>query len=175
MNKRISTKKITALGLLTAITVILGIFATFRIGNIIKVPLKFVTVFLVGFLYGPLSAGLVAAIADFIEALKMGVNPLITAVEFLCGFVFGVCFINAKDNKRYYIRAVLCAFIQFIISFALMSEILTAMGIFASFRAAVWMRLPAMAILFALHIIVMCGGKRLVFRLKNFISKDDTK
>ena len=161
------------MGLLTAITVIIGIFATFRVGTLMKIPLKFVSVFLVGFIYGPVSAGSVAAVADFIEALKLGVNPLITLVEFICGFIFGICFYKAKDNRAYYVRAVICGILQFLISFALMSVILEKMGIYASFWAAVWTRLPQMIILFTLHLIVMCGGRKLAFRLKNFVLKDD--
>jgi ECF transporter S component (folate family) len=172
MKKRISTKKICTLGLLTAITVILGVFATFRIGNLMKIPMKFVTVFIVGALYGPFSARSVAAIADLIEASKMGINLLITAVEFLCGFVFGACFYKAKDGKRYYLRVLVCAFLQFLIAFFIMSNILAAMGIYAGFWAAVWMRLPQMIILFVLHTGVMCGGRRLIFQLRNFISKE---
>ena len=90
MKRKISTKKICTLGLLAAITVILGLLATFRVGNLMKIPMKFITVFITGVLYGPISAGSVAAIADLIEASKMGINPMITAVEFLCGFTFGI-------------------------------------------------------------------------------------
>lgn len=172
MKNRISTKKICTLGLLTAITVILGVFATFRVGNLMKIPMKFITVFIVGVLYGPFPAGSVAAIADLIEATKMGINPVITAVEFLCGFVFGACFYKVQDNKKYYIRAIVCAALQFVIAFFIMSSILSAMGIYAGFWVAAWMRLPQMIILFVLHTTVMCGGKRLVFQLKDFISKE---
>ena len=173
--KRISTKKICTLGLLTAITVILGVFATFRVGNLMKIPMKFITVFIVGVLYGPVSAGSVAAIADLIEAARMGINPIITTVEFVCGFVFGICFYRVKDNKNYYIRAVLCAILQFMIAFFIMSVILAKMGIYAGFWTAVWMRLPQMIILFVLHTAVMCGGRRLVFSLKKFVSEGENQ
>jgi len=169
--KRISTKKICTLGLLTAITVILGVFATFRVGNLIKVPMKFISVFLVGVLYGPLSAGSVAAIADLIEATKMGINPMITAVEFLCGFIFGACFYKVQDNKKYYLRALICAVLQFLVAFFVMSYILCSMGIFADFWMATWVRLPQMIILFVLHTAVMCGSRRLVFQLKDFLTR----
>lgn len=169
--KKISTKKICTLGLLTAITVILGVFATFRVGNLMKIPMKFITVFIVGALFDPFSAGSVAAIADLIEATKMGINPLITAVEFLCGFVFGICFYKVKDNKTYYIRAIVCAVVQFLIAFFIMSMILAKMGIYADFWMATWVRLPQMIILFALHTAVMCGSRRLVFQLKDFLTR----
>ena len=173
MKSKISTKKICTLGLLAAITVILGLLATFRVGNLMKIPMKFITVFLTGFLYGPFSAGSVAAVADLIEASKMGINPMITAVEFLCGFVFGICFYKAKENKKYYIRAVICSVLQFLIAFFIMSDILAHMGVYAGFENAMWMRLPQMTILFVLHTAVMCGGRKLVFRLKEFISKEN--
>ncbi len=140
-----------------------------------KIPMKFITVFVVGVIYGPFSAGSVAAIADLIEASKMGINPLITAVEFLCGFVFGACFYKAKDNKRYYLRVLTCAFLQFLIAFFIMSNILAAMGIYAGFWAAVWMRLPQMIILFMLHTGVMYGGRGLVFSLKKFVSEGEAQ
>lgn len=173
MKRKISTKKICTLGLLAGITVILGLLATFRVGNLMKIPMKFITVFITGVLYGPFSAGSVAAIADLIEASKMGINPMITAVEFLCGFTFGICFYKAKDNKKYYLRAVICSVLQFLIAFFIMSNILAQMGIYAGFKNAVWMRIPQMIILFVLHTAVMCGGKRLVFQLKEFLSKEN--
>lgn len=173
MKKRISTRKMCLLGLFAAITVILGMFATIRVGNLIKIPFKFITVFVVGAIYGPLSAGIVAAIADFFEALKLGVNPLITMVEFLGGVIFGLCFYKAKPNYAYYIRALVCALLQFTISFTLMSLILKFMGIYPTFWSAVWTRMPAMAILFVCHMLVMCGGKRMIFNLKNYIKKED--
>lgn len=167
--KRNSTKRICVLGLLTAITVVLGIIATFRVGSLIKIPLKFISVFLVGFIFGPLQAGGVAAIADLIEASKMGINPMITLVEFLCGFIFGLCFFKARNNKKYYVRALICSLLQFLTAFFVMSFILVSMGIYATFWAAVWMRLPQMIILFVLHTAVMCGGKKLVFRLRDLV------
>ncbi len=103
----------------------------------------------------------------------MGINPMITAVEFLCGFVFGICFYKVKDNKKYYLRVVICSTLQFLIAFFIMSNILAHMGIYAGFQNAVWMRIPQMVILFVLHTTVMCAGKRLVFQLKDFISKEN--
>ncbi len=105
----------------------------------------------------------------------MGINPMITAVEFLCGFIFGACFYKVKENNRYYLRVLVCAFLQFLIAFFIMSNILAAMGIYAGFWAAVWMRLPQMIILFVLHTALMCGGRRLVFSLKKFVSEGENQ
>ena len=138
-----------------------------------KIPMKFITVFITGVLYGPFAAGSVAAIADLIEASKMGINPMITVVEFLCGFVFGLCFYKAKNNKKYYLRVVICSTLQFLIAVFVMSNILAHMGIYAGFKSAVLMRMPQMIILFVIHTVVMCAGKRLVFQLKEFVSKEN--
>ncbi len=175
VRQKITTRKICLLGVFAAITAILGIFATFRIGNQIKIPLKFITVFITGALFGPLSGGLVASIADILNAVLVPVGPImpqITAVEFLYGVIYGAFFYKAKDNPAYYLRAVLCCLLQAIISITLMSMILTDVGYFSSFAAAVVIRMPAALVTLALHLLVTCGGKKLIFNLKRFISKE---
>ena len=176
MRKRVSTRKICLLGVFAAITLILGIYATFRIGNQIKIPLKFITVFMTGMLFGPISAGSVAATADLLNATLMPVGaflPQITLVEFLCGVIYGLCFYKARENKTYYLRCVICALLQLLIAMTVMSAVLVSVGYFPSFRSAVLVRFPAALVSFALQLLVMCGGRKLVFKLKKFISKDD--
>lgn len=176
MKKRFTTRSICLLGVLAAITAILGIYATFRIGNQIKIPMKFITVFITGVIFGPIPSGIVAAIADILNSVLMPVGaplPQITAVEFLCGAVFGVCFYKAKENKMYYLRAFICSIVQFAISMTIMSKILADVGYFGSFYAAMWVRMPSALIIFFLHMLVLCGGRKLVFRLKNYITKEE--
>lgn len=175
MRKIFTTRKVCLLGVFAAITAILGIFATFRIGNQIKIPLKFITVFITGALFGPLSGGLVAAIADILNAVLVPVGPImpqITTVEFMYGVIFGAFFYKAKDNAFYYLRAVLCCVLQSVISVALMSKILADVGYFSSFGAAVSIRMPAILTTLALHLIVTCGGRKLIFKLRQLISKE---
>lgn len=175
MKQKFTTRKICLLGVIAAITAVLGIFATFRIGNQIKIPLKFITVFMTGALFGPLSAGLVASVADILNAVLVPVGPImlqITAVEFLYGVIYGLCFFRAKENNAYYLRAVICCVLQAVISITLMSQILTDVGYFSSFTAAVAIRMPATLITFLLHLLVTCGGKKFIFRLRRFISKE---
>lgn len=176
MKQKFTTRKICLLGVFAAITAVLGIFATFRIGNQIKVPLKFISVFMTGAIFGPVSGGLVAAVADILNATLVPVGPImpqITAVEFVYGFIYGAFFFNAKENKSYYLRAAVCCLLQFIISITLMSLLLTQVGYFSSFGTAVVIRMPAALVTLALHLLVTCGGRKLVFRLKTFISKEE--
>lgn len=173
--KKISTKKLCLLAVFTAITVILGVYATFRIGNQIKIPTKFIAVFITGTIFGPIAGGIVAALADILNSVLMPVGPplvQITAVECLCGVIYGLCFYKAKDNKMYYVRAVLCALLQFAIGMTVMSRILTDVGYFATFRAACAVRLVPAIISFVLQVIVMCVLKRFVFRIEDYIAKD---
>ena len=175
MKQKFTTRKICLLGVLTSITVILAIFATFRIGNQIKIPLKFISVFMTGAIFGPLSAGLVSAIGDILNAVLVPVGPImpqITAVEFLYGFIWGACFYKAKENSFYYLRSAICALLHFVISITIMSWILTGIGYFSSFSAAVVIRMPAALITFILHMLVCTMGRKLIFRLKKFITKE---
>ena len=168
--KKISTKKICLLAVFTAVTVILGVYATFRIGNQIKIPTKFVTVFITGTIFGPFASGVVAAIADILNSVLMPVGaplPQITAVEFLCGLIYGLCFYKVQNNKMYYVRAVLCA-----LGMTVMSKILSDVGYFASFQAACAIRFIPALISFAVQMTVMCLLKKFIFTIKEFIKKD---
>lgn len=172
--KKISTKKLCLLAVFTAVTIILGVYATFRIGNQIKIPTKFVTVFITGTIFGPLASGIVAAIADILNSVLMPVGaplPQITVVEFLCGIVYGLCFYKVKNNKMYYARAVLCALLQFAIGMTVMSKILADVGYFPSFQAACAVRFVPALISFALQIIVMCVLKNFIFKVNDYIAK----
>lgn len=173
--KKISTKKLCLLAVFTAVTVILGVYATFRIGNQIKIPTKFVTVFVTGTIFGPFASGVVAAIADILNSVLMPVGaplPQITAVEFLCGLIYGLCFYKVQNNKMYYVRAVLCALLQLAVGMTIMSKILSDVGYFASFQAACAIRFIPALISFAVQVTVMCLLKKFIFAIKEFIKKD---
>ena len=93
--EKLTAKKLCILAMLTALTVVLAVYGTFRIGNVIKIPTKFITVFISAALYGPIWGGVVAAIGDLLNSFLMPVGPWlpqITIVEFLCGFMFGLFF-----------------------------------------------------------------------------------
>ena len=152
LNKRLyfpkwSVKNLCLLAMLTAITTILAIYCTFRIGNIIKIPFKFVSVFITGVLLGPISAGLVSMLGDILNTAIMPVGPFIpaiSAIEFLVGFIFGIFFYN-KDflGKGYIIRALLCIILLFLTDTFLTPIPLVGAGYFPSYTVALITRLPA--------------------------------
>lgn len=176
MNKgKFTIKRIAVLGVLTAITVLLAIYATFRVGNQIKIPLKFITIFITGALYGPLSAGLVAAAADLLNAFLVPVGPpliQITLIEFLYGVLFGFFFKKAKNNNLYYLRALLCSLFQLLIGLFLTTFVLLRVGYFASFTSAIIIRLPALMLTFVIHMAVLCVLKKFIFRVRDLIKNE---
>ena len=159
--------------MLTALTVILAVFCTFRIGNAIKIPFKFVTVFITAAVYGPVWGGVVGALGDFLNSVLFPVGaplPQITAVEFLYGVIFGLFFYK-KKGKGYYINSVICAFILTIIDLTLMSYILTSVGYFASFSVAVSIRFTASVVKFFMYIIVFILLKKYLTSFERLINK----
>ena len=157
------------LAILTALSLILALCATFRVGNQIKISFKFIPVFIAGALYGPVAAGLAAAAGDIINTFLIPVGPWlpqITAIEFIYGALFGLFFYNAKPNRAYYVRALLCALTTFFISITVMTYILVNVGYLPSFWAGAAIRLPAVLLTAAVHIAVCSALRRVVFSLK---------
>ena len=166
---KISVKDICVLGLLIAITTILAVFCTFRIGEFIKIPIKFISIFVTAVLYGPLCGGLVAALGDLLNCLLApsgAILPQITAIEFLNGVVFGLFFFNADgEKKNYVLKAVLCTAVLFFVDMFLTTAVFTWwLGWFPSFKVAFMARIVAGLIKAALHFVV-------IYALKGYIGK----
>ena len=65
---RFSTRMLTTLALLTAIEIVLSRFLSVNAWNI-KIGFSFVPVVVAAILYGPIAAGIVAALGDFVGAI----------------------------------------------------------------------------------------------------------
>lgn len=116
---KISTAKdICTLAILIAITVLLAIYGTLRIGSGIKISLKFISVFVTAALFGPLWGGTVGALSDIIAFIVNPVGgmflPQITMVEFLYGFTYGLFFFNMGSWQGFktMLKVVLCVIFQ---------------------------------------------------------------
>ncbi len=146
-SQKLTTKKFCILSLLVAITAILSIYCTLRIGNAIKIPFKFISVFLTAAVLGPVWGGLVALLGDILNVFLAPSGPWIppiSAIEFLCGFVFGLFFYKRPfSGKSYVLRTVLCMAVMFLIDLLLTSFILKNAGYFPSFLSALSIRMPA--------------------------------
>ena len=143
----LSPRDLCAAAMLMAITAILAIYCTFRIGNTIKIPIKFISVFISAVLFGPWIGGLCGAVGDILNAVLMPVGPFLpqlTCLEFLSGFVFGVFFYNRKTRGvSYILRALGAAAAMFLIDMLLSTAVLVNAGYFPSFKTAFVFRIWA--------------------------------
>lgn len=172
------TRKICLMGIFAAITVVLALCATFRVGTQMKLSFKFISVFISGAVLGPIPAMLIAGISDMANAFIMPVGPWlwqITLTELLVGYIFGAFFIKAKNNAFFFLRAFLCSAVQALLSLFVVTWVLVSLGIMPTFKAAVIIRLPQAILMFVVYFAVMCLLKKFIFVLKSKEGTNDEK
>lgn len=101
-----ATHRLVIMALLVAITVILSRFLSISTWNL-KIGFAFLPVALAGILLGPISAAVVAALADFVGAILFpiaGFFPGFTFTAFLTGLLFGL-FLHKKASMKNIILA----------------------------------------------------------------------
>lgn len=89
---RFSTRLLTALAVLTAVEIVLSRFLSINAWNI-KIGFSFVPIVVAAILYGPIEAGVVAALGDFVGAILFPIGayfPGFTLTAFLTGCIFGL-------------------------------------------------------------------------------------
>ena len=162
--------KLCALSMLVAITAILAIFCTFRVGEAIKIPMKFISVFVASALFGPWLGGLCGALGDLINVFLVPSGaplPLLTVLEFFVGFVYGVFFYNrTQKSKSYIFRCILCAVIIFLSDIILSTAVLLGAGYFPDFMSAIIIRLPAGIIKAIIQLVFFIFSNRFITMLK---------
>lgn len=102
LNLKWNTKTLTALSLLIAIEIVLSRFLSISAWNI-KIGFSFVPIVIAAILYGPLPAGVVAALGDFVGAILFPIGPYFpgfTLTAFLTGIVFGLFLQKSQDIGR---------------------------------------------------------------------------
>ena len=112
---RFSTRTISTMAVLISIEIVLSRFLSFNTWNM-KIGFGFVPVVIAAILYGPIEAGITAALADFVGAILFPVGtyfPGFTLTAFLTGCVFGL-FLHRKQGWLQSIAAV--GINQFILS-----------------------------------------------------------
>jgi ECF transporter S component (folate family) len=115
---KISTKHLTAMALLIALEIILSRFLSLSAWNT-KIGFSFVPVVIAAILLGPIYAGIVGALADFVGALLFPIGayfPGFTLTAFLTGMVYGL-FLYKRQSLPRILGAV--AVNQFILSLLL--------------------------------------------------------
>lgn len=112
---KFTTRTLVILALLTAIEIVLSRFLSLSAWNM-KIGFSFIPIVAAAVLYGPIAAGVVAALGDFIGAILFPIGayfPGFTLTAFLTGCVFGL-FLHKKQGWPQSIAAV--GINQFILS-----------------------------------------------------------
>lgn len=100
--KKYTTRMITTMGLLIAVEIVLSRFCSISAWNI-KIGVNFIPIALAAVLYGPLPAGIVAALGDLIGATLFPIGtyfPGFTLTAFLTGVTLGVFLHNRRSVPR---------------------------------------------------------------------------
>ncbi len=115
---KISTKKLITLGVLVAMDVVLTRFLSLNAWNT-RIGFGFVPMVIAALVYGPLSAAVVGALADFLGAILFPTGPYFpgfTFSMFLMGLVFGFFLYKKRSLWRVAVSVLIT---QFIISLVL--------------------------------------------------------
>ena len=118
---KFNTKKLITLSVLVAMDVVLTRFLSINAWNT-RIGFGFVPMVIAAMMYGPLSAGIVAALADFIGAILFPTGPYFpgfTFSVFLMGIVFGLFLYKDRSFWRVVVSVLIT---QFVISLFLDSK-----------------------------------------------------
>jgi ECF transporter S component (folate family) len=100
--KLFNTRTMVSMGLLLAMEIVLSRFLSVNAWNI-KIGFNFVPVAVAAMLYGPLAAGLVAGLGDFLGAILFPIGPYFpgfTFTAFLTGAVLGLLLHKKRSPMR---------------------------------------------------------------------------
>lgn len=115
--RKLTSRELCSLAMLLAVTLIFSVFFTFRIGDAVKIPTKFLPIAVTAMLFGPVWGGCVAILADILAYIINPVSvfmPQITFIEFLYGFTYGLFLKNATNSFSGYAKGSFCVIFQII-------------------------------------------------------------
>lgn len=110
--RRINTKLVVTIGLLTALHIVLSRFLSINAWNI-KIGFAFVPVFLAAWAYGPVPAAAVGALGDFLGAVLFPIGPYFPGFTLSCaltGVIFGLLLHKEQTLPRIVAAVVLNQF-----------------------------------------------------------------
>lgn len=161
---KFNTRTLSLAALLTALEIVLSRFLSISAWNT-KIGFAFVPVVLAALLLGPLWAGAVAALADFLGAILFPVGaffPGFTLTAFLMGFCYGL-FLHRKQNLPRILGAV--AVHQLVLSL-LLNTFWISVLYGSPFGPLLLSRLPQCALLAAVQLALIPALVRLLPQLK---------
>lgn len=161
---RFSTRTLTSMALLIALEIVLSRFLSISAWNT-KIGFAFVPVVIAAILLGPLYAGIVGALADFLGAILFPIGtyfPGFTLTAFLMGLCYGLFLYRSQSFPRI-LGAV--AVHQLVLSL-LLNTLWISLLYGSPFVPLLVSRLPQCAILAAVQLVVIPLIARLLPRIR---------
>ncbi len=162
--KKKSTLMLVTIGLLVALHIILSRFLSINAWNI-KIGFAFVAVFVGAYLYGPVAGAIIGGLGDFLGAILFPIGAYFPGFTFNCALT-GVVMGLLLHKKQTPLRVVLTAAINEIG----ISMWITPIWISILYGSPYWpliiSRLPQIAILFVVEIVVIFLMIKIMERIK---------
>ncbi|WP_304507832.1 folate family ECF transporter S component [Anaerotignum sp.] len=150
-----ATHRLVIMALLVAISIILSRFLSISAWNL-KIGFAFAPIAIAGILLGPVPAGIVAAVADFLGATLFPIGqffPGFTLTAFLNGILYGIFLYKKTNLKNIVIASVLNEFFG--------SLLLNTLWISMLYGVPFWTLMPTRI----LQVCVMTGIEIIVIRI----------
>lgn len=164
-----TVEKMCKLALLVALQVVLARFISINPMGI-RIGFSFIPVMIAAYLFGPISAGAVSALADFIGALLFPTGPFhpgFTVMAFASGVISGLLLdMRCENNAKYWLKAVLSIVINNLV-FGLLVNSFWLSQLYGSKTYIGWLvyRLPEYAVMVPTQIIFAPIVKRIARKL----------
>lgn len=147
-----ATMMVVTVGILTAMCIVISLFLTIHTESI-KITLTFIPILIASRLYGPIGGGLVAGLADILQAVFQPVGawfPPITLTAVAVGVFFGFVF-----QKKYSIaRVIIAAAVSELVLSLFVTPIWLNMLYGTPYTTLLLVRIPQICIMTAIKIIV---------------------
>ena len=164
-SKRNNIRVITTAAMLTAISVVIGMFCKnfLNFGNgLYRITFENFPIILSGIVFGPIVGGMVGVVSDLISCIFSSSGaplPLVSLGAFLVGWTSGIVS-HYVFKKRSMLRIIASAATAHIIG----SMIVKPIGLFVFYGLAVLWRIPLYLVIAPIEIILIC----LMYKNKTF-------
>ena len=165
--KKYNTQMIVIAGALIALHVVLSRFCSINAWNL-KIGFAIVPIFIAAYFYGPVYAGIVGALGDFLGAILFPIGayfPGFTMTCFLTGVLLGLLL-----HKKRNIPRILCAVLINELILSLLVNTLWISILYGSpFVPLLATRIVQCGIMVPVEVVVLCALSRLLIPLKKEI------
>lgn len=160
--KKLTIKKIVMIALMVALHVVLSRFLSINIWSN-KIGFSFVPVFVAAYLYGPLAAGLVGGLGDFLGAILFPIGPYFPGFTLTC-IIGGVAFGFLLHKKQTIPRLLSATLINQLVLGLLVNTLWISILYGSSFGGLMLTRIVQCVILLPVEFVTMLFLLKTLFR-----------